>query len=88
MNSPLTQLTSLQQDVRALTGNTLANEMLDAIGEARRQQDHLLDLLSRATAHVRERGSIGPLGGFVPNYNDPATVLAHDIRVAMAKHGR
>lgn len=88
MTPPLTQLASLSGDVRAFTGNCLANEMLDAVGEARRQQEHLLDLLTRATAHVRERGSIGPLGGFVPNYNDPATALAHDIRVAMAKHGR
>ncbi len=48
--NPLDTLVSLSHDVRAHTGNTLANEMLDAIGAARERETWLRNALIDARA--------------------------------------
>lgn len=80
MEQHIKALLVFARDLRIEKGNTAANEMLGIIGNIRREHQVAIDLLTRATAHVREKGSFGPLGRFVPDRFDPTTQLATDIR--------
>jgi hypothetical protein len=50
--TPLDELVSIQGNVRALCGNTLANEMLDAIGLARQDRRALLEIMGHAQQQI------------------------------------
>ena len=46
MNSdPIDEIASLSRDIRAFTGNALANEILDATSKARAERQSLVDVV-------------------------------------------
>lgn len=54
MEKHLKALAKLSRDVRILTGNTLANEILDEIGNIRKAHAAAMDSVRELTSHVPE----------------------------------